>query len=589
MAGAFDRRDVVVGEVEVRPARADERRRWDALVDEHHYLGFRQFAGRGVRHVAVWRGHWLALLGWQSGAFKCAPRDRWVGWHRSVQFRRLHLIANNTRFLVLPEASGIANLASRALSRSLRRLSADWEAAHGHPLELAETFVDPSRFAGTCYAASNWTRLGRTKGFARSNGSYTDPHGSPKEMFARPLRADARERLADPADRPEWACRAVSARYSKAELRSLRDVFARLPDCRRGQGRKHRLETVLSICALAKLAGLSGPVAQYGAALRQDELRALGAWRGAAGVWVAPSAATICRVMANTDPDALAAALREWAAPRLAEDADPPALAADGKRIRGANRHTDDDTYFETVTLVTHGGRPLASRCCRDEGGEAAALRALLDDVDLRGRVLTLDALRACRDTARAIVRTHGADYVLSIKENCPDSFAKLAAIDWDAGGLRRHAEEPKKAHGRIEARRVAARDLLPDTLAPFPDVQQAFRVVRERTDAKTGATSTETACGITTVPAERAGPERLLAWNRGHWQVENGNRHRRDASMGEDAARFRAGHAPANHAALNNIVLAVVFHCGFRHLPEAHRHYMMRRDDALDAILSAD
>ena len=98
MAEGFDKADVVVGEVEVRPARADERRRWDALMAERHYLGFRQFAGRGLRHVAVWRGHWLALVGWQSGAFKCAPRDRWLVRHRSVQFRRLHLIANNTWF-----------------------------------------------------------------------------------------------------------------------------------------------------------------------------------------------------------------------------------------------------------------------------------------------------------------------------------------------------------------------------------------------------------------------------------------------------------------------------------------------------------
>ena len=80
--------DVVVREVVVRPARADERRRWDALMAEHHYLGFKQFAGRGLRHVAEWRGHWVALVGWQSGAFKCGPRDRWLGWHPSVQFRR---------------------------------------------------------------------------------------------------------------------------------------------------------------------------------------------------------------------------------------------------------------------------------------------------------------------------------------------------------------------------------------------------------------------------------------------------------------------------------------------------------------------
>ena len=82
----------------------------------------------------MWRGHWLALVGWQSGAFKCAPRDRWLRWHRSVQFRRLHLIANNTRFLILPVAAGVPNLASRTLGRSLRRLSADREALHGHPL-----------------------------------------------------------------------------------------------------------------------------------------------------------------------------------------------------------------------------------------------------------------------------------------------------------------------------------------------------------------------------------------------------------------------------------------------------------------------
>ena len=189
-------------------------------------MGFRQFAGRGLRHVATWRGHWLALVGWQSGAFKCGPRDRWLGWHRSVQFRRLHLIANNTRFLVLPEGSGVAHLASRVLGRSLRRLSADWAARYGHPLELAETFVDPARFRGTCYAASNCVRVGRTKGFARHNGAYTDPHEQPKEMYVRALRRDARRRLVAPLDRAEWQCRATPVRYTRAELRSLRDLFA---------------------------------------------------------------------------------------------------------------------------------------------------------------------------------------------------------------------------------------------------------------------------------------------------------------------------------------------------------------------------
>ena len=148
--------------------------------------------------------------------------------------------------------------------------------------------------------------------------------------------------------------------------------------------------------------------------------------------------------------------------------------------------------------------------------------RALLEDVDLSGCVLTLDALHAARDTARSIAETHGADYALSVKANCPDTFAQLAAMDGEGDAVRRHADEPVEAHGRIEARPIAAHDLLPKTLAPFPEARQAFRIVRERTDAKTGETSADH--GIASVAADRAEPERLLAWNRGHWQVENGN-----------------------------------------------------------------
>ena len=195
MACEFDSRAVRVAEVEVRVALPCERQRWDALMREHHYQGFRQFADRGLRHVAVWRGHWLTL----------------VGWHRSVQFRRLHLIGNNTRFLVLSEASGIVNLASRAVSHSVRRLHADCTARYGHPLELAETFVDPALFRGTVYRAANRVRVECTRGFARHNGSYTEPHGSPPSAPARRncspgTAATGRSRTpATTAETPPWA------------------------------------------------------------------------------------------------------------------------------------------------------------------------------------------------------------------------------------------------------------------------------------------------------------------------------------------------------------------------------------------------
>ena len=71
-------------DVSVRLARPEERTRWDRLMDQHHYLGFKRFAGRGLRYVIEWRGRWVGVAGWQSGAFKCRPRDRWVGWKREL-------------------------------------------------------------------------------------------------------------------------------------------------------------------------------------------------------------------------------------------------------------------------------------------------------------------------------------------------------------------------------------------------------------------------------------------------------------------------------------------------------------------------
>ena len=190
--------DFALEEVVVRLARPDEHSEWDRLMDEHHYLGFRQFAGRGLRYIAEWRGQWLALPGWQTGVFQCAPRDEWLGWHRAVQMRRLHLIANNTRFLILPAGADVPNLGSCVLGANLQRLSADWQAAWGHPLLLAETFVEMRLYRGTVYRAANWIAVGLTQGYARSNGKYTDKHGVKKKMLVYPLQGDARALLRDP-------------------------------------------------------------------------------------------------------------------------------------------------------------------------------------------------------------------------------------------------------------------------------------------------------------------------------------------------------------------------------------------------------
>jgi len=97
-------------------------------------------------YVAHHDNRWLALLGWGAAALKCKARDQWIGWTQALKLQRLALVANNSRFLILPDVN-VPNLASRVLALNLKRLSDDWLETHGHPIYLAETFVDPHQGA----------------------------------------------------------------------------------------------------------------------------------------------------------------------------------------------------------------------------------------------------------------------------------------------------------------------------------------------------------------------------------------------------------------------------------------------------------
>ena len=145
-------RELVNG-VELRPVRVAERELWDRLMRYHHYLGFHSLIGQSLRYVAVHKDRWLALLGWGAAAHKCKVRDQWIGWTPALKLQRLPLVVNTSRFLILPDVS-VPNLASRVLCLNLKRLSHDWQVAHGHPIYLAETFVDPRFYRGTCYTNS---------------------------------------------------------------------------------------------------------------------------------------------------------------------------------------------------------------------------------------------------------------------------------------------------------------------------------------------------------------------------------------------------------------------------------------------------
>jgi hypothetical protein len=168
---------------------------WDYLVHHHHYLGLPKLVGEHLRYLVYINGQVVACLSWASAAWKVKARDQFIGWDEERKRRNLHLIANNTRFLI-PDWIRVKHLASRVLALSLRRLSADWQRIYGHPVYLAETFVDISRFEGTCYRAANWVFVGQTKGSAKKGNAYLY-HGQPKAIYLYPLHRHFRRYLLD--------------------------------------------------------------------------------------------------------------------------------------------------------------------------------------------------------------------------------------------------------------------------------------------------------------------------------------------------------------------------------------------------------
>jgi len=175
-------------------AEAGARREFEAALAEFHYLGYRGAVGENLQYtVSGADGRLLACLVFGAAAWKCRARDEFIGWSHDQRARSLGWIANNSRFLILPFVE-VPHLASWILGAVLRRLSSDWENKYGHPIVLAETFVDRSRFRGTCYRAANWIRQGATTGRTRQD-RYTTLKVPVKDLYLYPLHSDFRSFL----------------------------------------------------------------------------------------------------------------------------------------------------------------------------------------------------------------------------------------------------------------------------------------------------------------------------------------------------------------------------------------------------------
>jgi len=166
---------------------------YNSLVQQHHYLGYCQIVGNHLKYIAFIDDRPIACLGWGSAAWSVKSRESFIGWDKTAKEKNLHLVANNTRLLILPWVS-VKCLASKILALNAKRISEDWLRIYNYPLYLLETFVERNRFAGTCYKAANWACVGQTKGIAKKGHSHLF-HGNVKDVYLYPLRKDFREKL----------------------------------------------------------------------------------------------------------------------------------------------------------------------------------------------------------------------------------------------------------------------------------------------------------------------------------------------------------------------------------------------------------
>lgn len=461
----------LLGEVVVRLVNDNtERRRHDELIEREHYLHNASAIGRVLRYVAEYRGEWIAVLTFCSAALHLKPRDRFLHWPARQVKERRHLLAQNSRFLVLPATGRWPNLASRVLKLVCARLAQDWQDAFGHPVLLVETFVDPQRFRGTCYRAANWQALGRTQGFARCGQDYYLDTRHPKELWVCPLGRGALQRLRAPAlaEALREGGRALPppVPVKTAQMSSLAEfIRRRVRDPRDPHGVRHSIGSVIATAALAIAAGCQGPhaIAEFAQSLNHGQRRRLGCrpTPGARRQFDVPCERTFERLLKVIDSGQLRQAFADWMATldpepvsvlhldgKVLRNADPaPARLAQEPALAAAAAALDTpldqqkpkaEKALTLVNFQTPAQRLIDQIAVPQDTNEEAAGAAHLPKMDLTGVLVIADAAHTTKANCRHLTQEQGADYLFFLKGNQPHAHAKaqqLLAGDFSPSG----------------------------------------------------------------------------------------------------------------------------------------------------------
>lgn len=407
----------VLDRLQVRLLEAVELKRCNELLEKHHYLGSVKPVGERLCYVATDpQGEWLALLVFAAAAKHLKYRDRWIGWTDAQRERRLALVVNNLRFLLLPEKT-FPNLGTRVLRRVLARLSDDWQRTYAHPVLVVETFVDPEQFCGTVYRANGWEELGQTDGSGRHQRDYYVRHDKPKRLFVRELGRNGRRSLQAEKLKPVLALVeakvGLRSRHTTKEIKSIVDHLKQAPEYRTRVG-SYPLWSLLAIYLLAVLCGAprgSKDLAKFARKLSQAQRRALGI-RPRLGRYPAPSQPTFWRLLEEIDGTQLQEILLQVQAQLRGPAPQKELIALDGKEPK----HGGGQSVLTAVCVPSQ--YYLASAVVDTKTNEIPVAQKLFPDLDLKGRLVSLDALHTQTQTARDIVLEGGGDYLLTVKDN---------------------------------------------------------------------------------------------------------------------------------------------------------------------------
>jgi predicted transposase YbfD/YdcC len=348
-----------------------------------------------------------------------------------------------------------------------------------------------------------------------------------------------------------------------ADLASVREVLATVPDPRQARGRRYSLPALLLLVVAGLLCQVTGlrAIARWGKLRAPLLAPALGIPRG-----TMPSPATLARVLQHLDAQDLDERLTLWLRTHTPL-APGEGIAVDGKTLRGV-----PDGLHLLAAYAHQAQVVVAQEAVASKENEITAAPRVLAHVPVGGQVVTGDAELAQRELSRQVLE-QGGDYFWVVKDNQPTLRADIALLfdEPPPGEEFAMVHQDHRHGGRQERRRLWASAALQDYL-PWPGVRQVCKV--ERTVTCRSKVRQEVVYGVTSLSPERATARRLLGLSRGHWGIENGLHWVRDVIYGEDRCRIQRGQAPRVWASLRNLALGVLRRANVSAITEAlERH----------------